>query len=309
MKNFLLQTLIFLIASAIPIYFVLNCAGGNTDPYYLRFTTPRKNSLIIGTSRSAQAIRPDILNKLLARNDLFNFSFTVSSSSYGPIYYENIKKKLVKNSHNGIFILEVNPWNISNKSDNPNEIEKFPENEMALGKTYFTNLNPNVQYLFDNYNRSFFNLLSKKKGNLFLHEDGWDELIVELDSLTRTKRTVIKIREYKEINLKKYKFSTVRMFYLKEIIKYLKEHGEVYLVRLPIHPKMQEVEDLLMNDFNKKIKSISSEFNIHYLDMTNKNNEYEYSDGTHIYKSSTEEVSKEISAWILSLKKNELNTK
>lgn len=304
MKKFLLQSTLFSIASIIPIYFVLSKANGYTDPYYLRFTTPQQKSLILGTSRSAQAIRPDVLNKILSRKDLYNFSFTVASSSYGPVYFNTIKKKLLNTSHDGIFIVAVDPWSISNMCNPPDEISKFPENNMALGKTYFMNLNPNIQYLLDNYDKSFFNLLSSKKGDLYLHEDGWLEITMNLDSLTREKRLIAKVKEYKEEHLKKYKYSSVRMFYLKETIKYLKEHGKVFIVRLPIHPKMQEIEDVLMNDFNEKMQNVSTELNVNYLDMTNENEQYEYSDGTHIYKPASEKVSKKIGEWILNNKSN-----
>ena len=38
--------------------------------FYLRFTSPKHNSLIIGTSRSAQGIHPNIIDSILNLEDI-----------------------------------------------------------------------------------------------------------------------------------------------------------------------------------------------------------------------------------------------
>ena len=55
------------------IFIIFYSIDGYDDPHYLRFTTSKKKSLIIGDSRSAFGLRPDILNNELSRNDIYNF--------------------------------------------------------------------------------------------------------------------------------------------------------------------------------------------------------------------------------------------
>jgi zona occludens toxin (predicted ATPase) len=107
MIKFLRNAFIFLFLCAVICLLVLSRANGESDAYYERLTTPAQTSLIIGTSRSAQGILPSILNSELGRSDIYNFSFTISHSPYGPVYLDRIDQKLLKNSKNGIFILSV----------------------------------------------------------------------------------------------------------------------------------------------------------------------------------------------------------
>ena len=63
-------------------------ANGRIDPFYLLFTTPAQHSLILGNSRAAQGIVPSIVGASLEPLDFqgepFNYSFTLSTSPYGP---------------------------------------------------------------------------------------------------------------------------------------------------------------------------------------------------------------------------------
>jgi hypothetical protein len=92
MKRFLIRTSICGIA-AIGICFlyliVIGLNYGNKfDPYYGRLTSLHPQGLIIGSSRSAQALEP----KYIADN-LYNFSFTLATSSYDQSYLNFIKQK------------------------------------------------------------------------------------------------------------------------------------------------------------------------------------------------------------------------
>jgi len=96
-----------------------------------------------------------------------------------------------------------------------------------------------------------------------------------------------------------FKIIQERLDYLKKTIELLKLHGKVYMVRLPIHPKMFEIELKLLPEFNKIISPIAKMTN-GYLDMSNENNCFQYTDGNHLYKKSGQLVSKEIAEWIKS---------
>lgn len=299
MKRFITQLLIFsVLAISIGIVLIGWKADGYTDPFYMRFTTSKKSNLIIGTSRAAQGLQPKVFRDLLNK-DFFNYSFTVAHSPFGSIYLESIKKKIKKDDEFGVYIVAVDPWSISSTTFDPNDSINFRENKLSLGNTKWVNVKPNIQYLFNNFNGKYYELFFPNRQKTFLHDDGWFEVTVSMDSIKLNKRISNKIKNYKENNLSKYKYSSCRFDYLINTINYLKQYGEVYLVRLPIHPKMMEIEEELMPDFNRLINNLSSDFDVKYLDMTPSNSNYLYTDGNHLYKSSGKDVSLEIAQWIL----------
>src|SRR5690606_33715130 len=153
-------------------------ANGKIDPYYLRFTTPKKHSLVVGNSRAAQGIMPHILdsclNELKFDGPLFNYSFTISTTPHGPHYLESIKRKLDKRSRNGLFILSVDPWSISGDAkievDHPrlySDAKRIPNNMR------FVNINPNWEYLFRNYDKAWGSMILKnmERKQMELHEN------------------------------------------------------------------------------------------------------------------------------------------
>lgn len=307
MKKFIFEAFIF---SGIPIivcFLVFFRLDGYTDPFYIRFTTPKQTSLIVGTSRAAQGLQPSILNESLQRDDIYNYAFTVAHSSYGPTYLESIKNKIKGGARNGIFIVTVDPWSISSTAENPDDSSSFPELKLALAKTKIVDINPNILYLARSYEKPFIDLFkSSQNSGMFLHKNGWLEVTIPMDSESVAKRLEQKILEYKTINLPKYKFSSLRFKYLFKTISFLQDHGTVYLVRLPMHPKMYEIETLLMPDFDERIIELSKKANTEYMSLKDFGNDYEFIDGNHLYKSSGKKVSIEIGNWISKLRERGL---
>lgn len=295
MRKFIIQIIIFITLVCIAMYFVFSQADGYTDPFYIRFTTKKQSSLIIGTSRSAQGMIPQIINEN-ANVDFFNYSFTVASSPYGPAYLNSIEKKLDKKSTNGIFILAVDPWSISEDKNKTSSV--IVESIPMLEKMNFVNMSPNIEYLIKCYNQKYYNILYKKEHNkMLLHKDGWLEVNVPVDSASINKRLRIKVKSYKELCESK-SFSMERYKYLEKTISLLNKHGQVFLVRLPIHPDMMTIENKLMPDFNQKIQSLKSKNN-GYLDLTPYNSDFKYTDGNHLYKKSGKVVSKKVAEWMM----------
>ena len=91
----------------------------------------------------------------------------------------------------------------------------------------------------------------------------------------------------------------MRLNYLTKTIDLLQQHGRVYLVRLPVHKNMFDIEDELMPDFDSKIDSIVKRENVPFFNFRQHKNEYQYVDGHHLYKTSGKEVSALIAGWIL----------
>lgn len=309
MNKFLIKTILFVLLLLITILFVFSRADGYTDPFYLRFTTPQQSSLILGTSRAAQGIQPQTLNKFLKRNDIFNYSFTIAHSPYGPAYLNSIKKKLNHDTKNGIFILTIDPWSISSQGENPNDTCNFREQNLVIGKLRWVNMNPNIPYLMKYYNEPYkkliFNPITSINTNnnvwtdiMYLHRNGWLEITIQMDSASVSERIKGKIKAYKEQILPLNKYSSKRLKYFIKTIDFLKDHGEVYIVRLPIHPQMMQLDDSLIPEFDEIMTKISSDKNVPYLNLTNKNETFRYTDGNHLYKDSGAIVTKLISDWI-----------
>lgn len=265
-------------------------ANGYSDAFYRRFTTPRQASLILGTSRAAQGILPQILDEILDK-DIFNFAMTMANSPYGPVYYQGIKKKLNLNSRDGLFVLEISPWSICSISEDPNDRQNFREADLFLANIHFMNINPNVEYLMKSYAQAYIKLWQQKPASMYLHQNGWLEVTIPMDSVARANRIAHKMKLYRETQLPKYHLSTLRIDYLKRTIDLLKKHGQVVLVRVPIHKEMLAIENKLMPDFTSLIQELAKKQGVAYLDYSEKSAEYLFTDGNHLWKESAQEFS------------------
>lgn len=268
---------------------------GTTDPYYLRLTTPKQTSLILGTSRAAQGLQPQVFKKVLDK-DIFNYAFTLGHSPYGPTYLNSIKKKLSKEGSDNIYIVTVDPWSISSSINHTNDESYFKEKDRILGRTPKVNTKPNITYIFNNFQGNL-NQIIYNPSSMLLHKNGWLEIGVAMDSTSVAQRLENKTKSYREQVSPNLTFSSLRFDYLKQTITYLNQYGEVYLVRLPIHKQILEIEEDFMPDFNDKIETIIP-LSKAYYDMTSEHKQYQYTDGNHIYKDSGIEVSKKIANWI-----------
>lgn len=307
MGKFVLKTFVF-ITLTLGVYLMLVLlADGYSDPYYLRFTSPKQQSLILGTSRSAQGIQPAILDEALSEVypglKSFNFSFSLGHSPYGPSYYKAIQQKLDPSTKNGLFILAVDPWSICSQDDDPNDSLKFPEGDLLFDNLHFFNSNPNPEYFLRNYNKPMFTILQKKFGrnrdNTFLHDDGWLEVTVPLDSGSIQKRTKIKVLDYQKNMLPTYQFSDTRLKYLIKIIVFLKQHGDVYLVRLPVCKDIYQMEQELIYNFDEMMIDISNIYDVQYFSLMSKSDSCVFSDGNHLSPPAGEQVTRWIAEEII----------
>lgn len=278
---------------------VLFRAGFEVDEFYGRFTTPKQHSLILGTSRAAQGLNPEVINQELGRNDLFNYSFTNEHSPYGPVYLRSIQSKHDAIGHDGIFILTVDPWNIGSDKNNPDDESLFRENDLMLHGMWDVNSSPNLLYLLHYYEGSYYNILKKKQDpQLHLRPNGWLEVMVPMDSTSVEKRTKDRLKLYREETLKRYAFSSSRLSWLGKTVEYLKPFGKVYLVRLPVSDEMIDIELEQNKSFDVIIREFASTMNLPYLDLSSDNDSIAFTDGNHIARGSTPIVSRKVAEFI-----------
>lgn len=294
MKKFIYKLLIFSLIPLISLIGVCFLVDGSTDPFYLRFTTPKQQNLILGTSRAAQGLHPKVFRDIMGVN-IYNYAFTIAHSPYGKVYLESIKEKHNK-KENGIFILTVDPWSISNWNNSANDLSKFRENDLFLKTMNYVAIYPNFEYIYENF--SNLEEIFDYSRTTYLHENGWLEIKnIPMDSLSLKKRINSKVKVYKYEHLPKTNYSNIRFEFLMKTICYLSGYGEVYLVRLPIHPDMMVVENALMPKFDSVIGN-AIEISDGYLDLTKLNSSFRYTDGNHLHKTSGKKISKIIANWI-----------
>lgn len=295
MRKFLIQIAVFFALMAAVMLWLLSRSDGYTDAFYMRFKAPAQTSLLLGTSRAAQGMVPEIFNQRLQRSDIFNYAFTNENSPYGEIYFKSIQRKLSEDGKDGIFVLSVDPWSLSSDVSDPDNSEKFREVGLTLDKLSFVSMNPNIPYMVTCFEGQYLDLIDRKRDtSLFLHADGWLEVKVPMNESSVAKRTKNKIGDYRDNILPKYKFSNVRFDYLKKTILFLKEHGSVYLVRLPVHPDMFVLEDKLMADFDQLLKECAVANGIDYLSYKDSVSGFEFTDGNHLAVNSAYKVSTQI---------------
>lgn len=314
MRRFIKNVILFSILPLCLIVLSFFLADGTIDSFYLRFTTPKQSNLILGTSRAAQGLQPQIIDSVLKQNGfeykLFNYSFTLAHSPYGPVYFQAIKKKLDEQAKNGIYIIAVDPWSISSNTKDPNDSMAFEENKLCLAKTKHVNGNHlNIDYLINSYSQPIFSIYIHKIKNLLrepttvLHKNGWLEVSVSMDSAQAQARLKNRIKEYTASFVPYYHFSSLRFFYLEKIIDLLNQHGNVYMVRLPVDSNLRKMDDHLIPNFDSLMTVLASEKKVQYINYIDDSNKYAYTDGNHLYKTCGRVVSRKLAEAIAESKK------
>lgn len=303
MKPFLLRTAIaLLVALGLHALFGL-FADGRTDEYYLRFTTPRQRSLVIGTSRAAQGLHPDVLNAEQAAlgfdGPLFNYGFTIAHSPFGPTYLHAIAEKLDTSARHGLYLVTVDPWALSAVPDSLVG-EAWPESERTLGTQWCFNGRPNYEYLVRHWPAGWGALARWPKGDpdttTVLLPDGRLEMHIPMDSTTVRVRTRRRIDAYAQEMLPGRRMSDARLAYLDRTIDLLAPHGRVVLIQLPVSGALFRIEQQLCPDFSERMSAVAARHGLRYFDLMPMGDSLTYPDGNHLDGPSGEAVSRRIAA-------------
>lgn len=299
MKKYISNTILYILLLGIVaiLYIVLIFFRPDlVDSFYYRFTTDKANSFILGGSRAAQGIKPDVINKKvdLGDNKIINHSFALGPSSFGPNYYREVTKKLSKESNSGFFIISVGPWTLATGIDNiEDDSTKFfeVENKLFVGNLKSSSTNPNFDYLYNYWNNKFspfaniFKSVINYEGLITLHEDGWLEISIDMDTATNNARIKRSEEEYKT---KQVKLSNTRFYFLDKIVGYLNDYGNVILVRMPVTSQMKVIENSRFPEFDELIQKIADKYNIKYFNYIGESGKFLTTDIHHLYKDDSE---------------------
>ena len=288
MKHFLIKILLFLLTFAaleMSVSYIIYYKNVSNFAYK-RFTVPKQRSLIIGTSRAAQAINPDILSVRLGCPPSYNYCFTIADSPSGEVYFNAITKMVDTSYNNGFFLIAVDPWFISSSFHDGEET--IYETDRVLGKMKTYHMNPNVEFIlryFSFTDFSWFGIGSKLLDN--------GQLYVPVDYSVEEKSRVLasRIEEYKSNNRE---FSSYRLMWLEKTIIYLLDYGDVVLCRLPVAEEMLELENARFPSFNTTIKDLAVKYSLNYYDLTDRYNDYPTNDGNHINYKYVDQLTNEI---------------
>lgn len=294
MKKFLVKIVPYLLA-ILSFYVVMGSfADGNTDDNYFRFTQKGEN-LILGDSRGAQSLVPYILNKNMQGRTFDNFALNVVHSPYGNVYLRALKRKL-KEGNNMMFILTVDPWNLSADKSLISE-KDFPEKVSPLADVHSYEMNPNYEYLIKHYPHTWYYIYRDReaqgKSSSYLHKDGWMEVTVDMDSALVEERKEEKVEFYNKL-ARNQQISSIRMDAFAKTVEFLKTKGEVFIVRIPASKELMIIENQYSPEFNTLMKKISQQHQIPYFDFSEAAEKYQYTDGNHMYKESSKIFTQQI---------------
>lgn len=306
MIKFLSKIFLFSVFPVISLFGVFIMENGTADPFYQRFVTPKQEALILGNSKAAQGIVPSILNDELAAvysGKLYNYSFTVYSSPFGPAYLESVKNKLAEYDETRYFIITVDPWSISSDIDDPNNPEKFEENDRFISDIKDVSTSPNIPYLVKWFSKSYYEIiLMRLKNNLsILNEDGRFRTGDNVSKNEIDLQRKVMVSFYNDY-LSRYSYSELRYDYLQETIKFLKDQGDVYLVRMPLHTDILKIEEKVDSNFDQRIELLSIYFDVPFFDYSQNSINYEFKDGLHLTQKSAERFSDQLAESISTYK-------
>lgn len=298
MRGFLFKVVVALLIALLLHVAAGFMADGTTDEYYLRFTTPRQRSMIVGGSRAAQGLHPSVFNEGLERDrfegPLYGFAFTIAHSPYGPAYLHAIEEKLDPTTRNGLFLVQVDPWLLSSVKDSVTGRESFNEDDNAVGAQYTWNRRPNYEYLVRYWDRGWGALghwpMGDPDTSAVLLPDGRLDLHVDMSPAMVKGRTARKLRIYRQEYLPGRQLSDARFDHLRKVVKLLKEHGTVCLVRLPVGPGIASVEAEFAADLPTRLRALALAEEVHFIDLDTIH-DVRFTDGNHLDLSSGRRVS------------------
>jgi hypothetical protein len=286
MNRFAIKLLVFVVFAGLTHLIAGYHMNGHTDTNYLRFTPSGNKGLIMGNSRAAQAICPDDLS---AHEGLFNAAFALNTSPYGEAYSAYLMKQLNQQDKDQFFVFCVDPWSLSSAM-NPETGEDIWVEQSKFMVTTSTIADPNWEFILEQYSYGWGNIIRehyRPTSGMYLHKNGWLEVMREYNQERATKRRIDKLGGYKREVFIQNKPSKNRKVWLQKLIREMKSRGKVLMVRIPVHPDFFEMEQTFWPGFEKEMNDMASKEGVVFWSPRALNEELYFNDGHHMnYKSS-----------------------
>lgn len=302
LKNYIIGLGIFAILLAGTYALAVHqLATGYVDKYYPKFTQPA-GSMIVGLSRAQYGLVPSVFSTAFPNADrpFVNFAFELYQSPYGEVLFEDLQHKLKPDVDQGIFVLEVSPAGFLMPSTLPeSEIGRI-DGATILGKMTEMGAQPNYEYIRNCFGGSLYKGFFRMKpfGNITVHQDGWVAFADQYDFYTVTTAMT---QEWKEQTLATYqkviaqqKRSASRIASFIKIIKLLKQHGKVYLVRMPASDEVITFENTYWRTFDQEILAIAKQEQVPFFNHSLSNETYRFYDGSHFFDESARQYTQQL---------------
>ncbi|MEZ4808461.1 MAG: hypothetical protein R2815_13440 [Flavobacteriales bacterium] len=157
------------------------------------------------------------------------------------------------------------------------------------------NATPNLEYLVRAYGAGWGGLIGgplvEVDTTLLLHENGWLEVRIPMDSASIAQRTRQKRKEYEALAVE-FTYRQDRLLYLERTIEFLKPHGTVVLVRIPVSGWMRDLENEYRPGFSNEMQRLADAHHVLYVDDTEAPGPYLFTDGNHLAATSAKEYSR-----------------
>lgn len=287
-RHFLLRlvvfSMLFIVVLMAFMAFVGLRYGHQIDAFYAKLTQPISGSIIIGTSRAAQALEgAEILKGNPEMLEARNFAFTAANSPYGPTYFEAIKKFSDFDGYDPkrYFLITIDPWSIREEKGKG---APYKEEGYFLGTLKLPPSNPNFEYML-RFGGEWWKFLALDKVQ---EVSPTGRHVLKFDSIN----VVEKYNANLQYKLKTYldnplfingQVAQERVKSLKDIIQFGKQHGKVVLLRLPISPELMTIENQMSPEFDSFAIALANEFEVPYIDYTFLNATLQTTDGNHIW--------------------------
>jgi len=240
-----------------------------------------------------------VLHTVPYEGGFLNFAFEKSQSPYGKVYLEAIKKKIPKNTTRGIFILGVSPasFTATVRFTTAEEINKNDEKTL-VGKISELNKDPNYEYIRKGFAGSLYKGLFPYNSQVttVFHDNGWEEFKLSTKNYQVTDEDIAKwtsqtMGGYKRVLKEQPEVvSEIRIESFKELISFLKQHGQVFVVRMPVDSLVLGMEIQWWKEFNTQMTLISAANDVPYFDFSDAT-QYRTYDGSHLSSAYAKEFS------------------
>ncbi|MCB0568804.1 MAG: hypothetical protein KDC66_03535 [Phaeodactylibacter sp.] len=269
------KLLALLAAVGIPYLFLLYRWVQANDFDYCK-ATYAANSLILGDSRTRKGIAPQALQEELGlQGKILNLAFNGVNSPYGELYYKLIRKKVARGATDGLFVVTVDPGSVMDYQGAYGQREA----DFKFYKLWCANADPNIEYLIRNVsgkNSLATELISPRKrwrSYEVFHKNGWVE----------RRPSGIQVRSFSEMkfNERNPVRSEKREKYLDKTIAFLKQYGQVVIVRMPVSEQMLAEENEAYPGFNGLLEGLGQKHGAPYFDFSGEGSHYSFYDGHH----------------------------
>ncbi|WP_224483748.1 hypothetical protein [Robertkochia aurantiaca] len=286
---------------------------------YPKFTH-RAPNLILGLSRAHYGIDPQTLAASLDvpyQKEFLNFAFEKSQSPYGEVYLNAIKKKIPDSTTTGIYILGVSPGSFSAPDRMSSDAEVFEfDQKMMIAKVENLNAHPNFEYVRECFGRSLYKgiLPHEHRITTVFHDNGWEEFRlsagdyqIDQDQIRFWQQETVE-GYTKLVKVLPESISDYRLRWFEKTIKTLQGHGEVFIVRIPMHPDLLKLEEQIWPEMDSLMTGFAKRNEVLYLNYADAVEErFQTYDASHLYSESakafTRQLARDISDYLNSKKK------